>query len=115
MRIYEGKRTAAGPVVTVRYGIEASRLPLDPRFDLRNHSPDGFNWGYGGSGPAQLALALLADALRNDHYAQLWYQDFKFQVVAAWLCDDFVISDEEIKNWFMAAAKKELFGENRGG
>lgn len=24
-----------------------------------NHSPDGFMWGYGGSGPAQLALALL--------------------------------------------------------
>lgn len=23
-----------------------------------NHSPDGFAWGYGGSGPAQLALAL---------------------------------------------------------
>jgi hypothetical protein len=23
-----------------------------------NHSPDGFNWGYGGSGPAQLALAI---------------------------------------------------------
>lgn len=23
------------------------------------HSPDGFNWGYGGSGPSQLALAVL--------------------------------------------------------
>ena len=34
---------------------------LDPRFDLRNHSPDGFEWGYYGSGPAQLALALLCD------------------------------------------------------
>src|SRR5262245_55620958 len=28
-----------------------------------NHSPDGFAWGYGGSGPAQLALAILLDAL----------------------------------------------------
>lgn len=26
---------------------------------IYNHSPDGFNWGYGGSGPAQLALAVL--------------------------------------------------------
>lgn len=33
---------------------------LDPRFDIRKHSPDGFAWGYGGSGPAQLALALVA-------------------------------------------------------
>ena len=29
--------------------------PLDPRLDLRRHSPDGFEWGYAGSGPAQLA------------------------------------------------------------
>ena len=31
---------------------------------VRNHSPDGFSWGDGGSGPAQLALALL---LGNHH------------------------------------------------
>ncbi|GAF79707.1 unnamed protein product, partial [marine sediment metagenome] len=34
---------------------------LPPRLDLRNHSPMGFECGYLGSGPAQLALALLAD------------------------------------------------------
>jgi uncharacterized protein (DUF2249 family) len=37
--------------------------PLPPRNDLYNHSPNGFEWGYGGSGPAQLALAILADHL----------------------------------------------------
>ena len=37
--------------------------PLDSRRDLWNHSPTGFEWGYCGSGPAQLALALLADHL----------------------------------------------------
>lgn len=36
---------------------------LSPRNDVRNHSPDGFQWGYGGSGPAQLALALCLDVL----------------------------------------------------
>jgi hypothetical protein len=40
--------------------------PLPPRLDLFNHSPAGFDWGYGGSGPAQLALAMLADALVHD-------------------------------------------------
>lgn len=34
--------------------------PLELRLDLCNHSPTGFEWGYGGSGPAQLALAILA-------------------------------------------------------
>ena len=34
---------------------------LDPAASqaVFNHSPDGFAWGYGGSGPAQLALAIL--------------------------------------------------------
>jgi hypothetical protein len=58
--------------------------PLDPRFDLREHSPTGFNWGYGGSGPAQLALALCADALGDDARAQRIYQAFKFAVVTRW-------------------------------
>ena len=46
---------------------------LDPRFDLRNHSPTGFSWGYPGSGPAQLALAILCQEL---------YQAFKDAVVS---------------------------------
>jgi len=40
--------------------------PLEWRLDLRNHSPTGLEWGYGGSGPAQPALALAADVLRDD-------------------------------------------------
>lgn len=43
-----------------------------------NHSPDGFNWGYGGSGPAQLALAIMLK-LTARHYS---YQDFKWRVIA---------------------------------
>ncbi len=59
-----------------------SRHPLDPRLDLRSHSPTGFQWGYGGSGPAQLALAILADHLGDDEQARELYQDFKLQVIA---------------------------------
>jgi hypothetical protein len=57
-------------------------LPL--RLDLFNHSPTGFSWGYGGSGPAQLAVALLADALGDDDRAIRLHQCFKFKVVACW-------------------------------
>src|SRR5687767_12302156 len=49
---------------------------------LRNHSPDGFNWGYGGSGPAQLALALLLAADIADDIALRLYQDFKWEYVS---------------------------------
>ena len=55
--------------------------PLRKRLDLRRHSPSGFGWGYGGSGPAQLSLALLADFLEDDEAAQRAYQGFKFEVV----------------------------------
>ena len=44
-------------------------------------SPSGFNWGYGGSGPAQLALAILLRA--TDHEtAVAYYQAFKWDVIA---------------------------------
>lgn len=63
--------------------VPGSARPLDPRHDLRNHSPDGFEWGYLGSGPAQLALALAADALDGDgESALLLYQKLKEALVA---------------------------------
>lgn len=54
---------------------------LNPRFDLANHSPTGFAWGYGGSGPAQLALAICADLLEDDERAMRVYQSVKFSVI----------------------------------
>lgn len=47
-----------------------------------NHSPDGFNWGYGGSGPAQLALAVLLEITTKEE-ALAGYQQFKRDVIAA--------------------------------
>jgi len=58
------------------------KTELDPRLDLANHSPSGFSWGYGGSGVAQLALAMLADA-RGDSFAVKHYQEFKWEVLAS--------------------------------
>lgn len=62
MKKYIGLRVAGiGCEVYAEEGGKGYPLPL--RLDLFNHSPDGFEWGYGGSGPAQLALAILADFL----------------------------------------------------
>ncbi len=54
---------------------------LNPRYDLFDHSPDGFMWGYPGSGPTQLALAILAEEF-DDPFALANYQRFKRDVVA---------------------------------
>lgn len=72
---------------------------LNPRLDLHNHSPDGFNWGYCGSGPAQLALALLADALRDDEQAWLCHQAFKVAVLSGEERDNWTLTDEWIRGW----------------
>lgn len=96
MKRYVGERTPDGvSVVVIPEGGEV--YELNPRFDLRNHSPDGFEFGYAGSGPAQLSLALLADALGDDERAQDAYQSYKFKVIARLSGDRFDLTDEQIK------------------
>jgi len=56
--------------------------PLPPRYDLKRLSKTGFEWTFEGPGPAQLALALLADHLDNDGEALARYEDFMREVVA---------------------------------
>lgn len=81
MKTYIGRRREQNSwEVFVRDGSQ--NKPLNPRNDLYNHSPTGFAWGYGGSGPAQLALALLADATGDDRFALDVYQSFKWAHIA---------------------------------
>lgn len=82
MNEYRGIRHGSDTVADVEVTVNGS--PLPPRLDLRNHSPTGLNWGYGGSGPAQLALAILAHEFGPD-FALGAYQDFKREVVAGLL------------------------------
>ena len=82
---YAGHHKAQGVLVTVTRSGRTK--PLDPRYDLRNNSPTGFAWGYNGSGPAQLALAILTDYFGakpgGKALAEALYQPFKFTVIAA--------------------------------
>jgi len=81
MKIYRGY-PGGSVVVEKDDDRDGTVTTLDRRLDLRNHSPDGFAWGYGGSGPAQLALAICADALGDDDRAIDIYQEFKFRVIS---------------------------------
>lgn len=53
--------------------------PLRPADSLAlvRHSPTGFAWGYAGSGPAQLALAILLDHTKDEELSLTYYQLFK--------------------------------------
>ena len=72
--------------------------PLTPArsLGLANHSPTGFSWGYGGSGPAQLALAVLLE-ITDEASALATYQDFKWAVIAQLPRSDFEIELENTK------------------
>ena len=48
---------------------------------LGDPSPDGFNWGYGGSGPAELARAILPKLCPKE-IALFHYGLFKREVIA---------------------------------
>ncbi|MFC5368587.1 DUF6166 domain-containing protein [Salinirubrum litoreum] len=47
---------------------------------LRTHSR-GFEWGYAGSGPSQLGLAILLDYTRDEAVALDYYQAFTREVI----------------------------------
>lgn len=79
---------------------------LDPRLDLVNHSPTGFAWGYSGSGPAQLAIAILAHETNGDlDTCPFSYMEFKDDVVSC-LSNSFEIDSGYIKNWIHSKIQK---------
>ena len=89
MKRYEGGRSLAGAEVTV------DGKPLDPRYDLKRLSPTGFEWTYEGNGPAQLALALLAEHLGDDAKALALYEPF-MRVMVAELDNSWELSSTDI-------------------
>lgn len=101
LKTYTGYRlpgnegTAGKALVTVHQEGKPNR-PLDPRFELRRHS-DGINWGYGGSGPAQLALALAADVLGDDDAAQEVHQKLKSKLIAGLPKDGWSLSETQLR------------------
>ena len=99
--LFKGKRYPDSPTrIFVTKTIDGVEKPLSPKrsLSLADHSPDGFNWGYGGSGPAQLALALLLEVTDNDEVAGNHYQDFKWGVVAHFDYE-WEMSAETIMEW----------------
>jgi hypothetical protein len=104
--LYRGVRTRDGLEVFRNHDGEWSPLPW--RLDLENHSPTGLECGYGGSGPAQLALAMLADLLGNDNRAIKLHQDFKWALISKLpRDDDWELTRDEINKHLRAIWRKE--------
>ena len=84
--IYVGYRQR-GHAIVEKYP-DREQLTPDRSLELANHSPSGFEWGYGGSGPAQLALALLLDYTDDEEVALAEYMSFKTEVVSQLECTE---------------------------
>ncbi len=95
-KTYKGLNTGPGPQgVIVIAGEEKYSL----RHVLR-HSPDGFQWGYGGSGPAELARCILLDLLgtKKNSLINGIYQEFKREFIES-AYGDLFIREEDIRKW----------------
>ncbi len=87
--------------------VDGEEVPLEESLTVVNHSPTGFAWGYGGSGPAQTALAIM---LRFFHgkgaswedarkLAGAYHQYFKQDWVARWDWNAPVDTEINVDSW----------------
>ena len=107
LRIPEDTSLGADSLCGVR-GTDESKVtvagkPVDWRASLavRNHSPTGPEWGYNGSGPAQLALAILL-AVTDRETAERHYQEFKDDVIARIGDAEWALPLRDVRHWLRA-------------
>lgn len=109
-----GKKTVNKVVIKdadsggVRVWLDGREIAPDRSLKVQNHSPDGFNVGYGGSGPAQLALALLLE-VADEETARKYYQKYKWEQVAYWSSNTDYVTD--IEGWLRAVQFAERTAE----
>ncbi len=80
MAQYEG---VTGPNLDWIVLKDGKELSPQRSLNVVNHSPDGFSWGYGGSGPHQLALAILLEEGLDPQDAIALHHGFCGRFVAA--------------------------------
>ena len=92
--------------------IDGARISTDNSRRLYDHAPDGgVSWGYHGSGPSQLALALLLHFGATDKEALDWYQEFKREIISELPNTDFTMADTRVTEWLEA---KRIFTKELG-
>ncbi len=94
MKTYQAKRLPGGCSVTV------DGAPLNQRIDLRQLSTSGFEWGYEGSGPQKLALAMLADHYGDASRALTHHKVFMEVVLSELRADEWTLTSVQIDNSF---------------
>jgi hypothetical protein len=89
MKIYQGRRTIDGIVVTA----DGDRLP--EHYDVKQFTNRGFEWTYEGSSPQQLALAILFDHLGDKNAAVALSATYMKDVIAN-LDNDWTLTGDDV-------------------
>jgi hypothetical protein len=69
-----------------------------PRRITRHSNSSGFEWGYGGSGPADFALNILSVYIGQEMAEEL-YQEFKFEFIAQLPHEGGTLKREDVMRW----------------
>ena len=89
---YSGTRQSNGTT-----SVSVNGRPLDTRAQVRKDSSTAFDWGYEGrGGPAQLALAILADHFADDGRARRYYEHFLRSVIRGLPSESWTLTGRDI-------------------
>lgn len=132
-----------GPVCAARNNADAEQVSIAgvtvlvngaPLRHIVRHSPTGMEWGYGGSGPSDLALSILADYLgerqavrrfirpmgwmtENEPMTCRFYQRFKWDFVARFDHQSWRLTGAEVAAWLRSqgveAPERDVVYEGR--
>jgi len=100
MKIYEGKRTMDGLVVTV------DGAPLSEHYRVKQYTKRGFEWTYEGTSPRQLALAILFDHTGDGHRAIALSEPYMKDVIAN-LDNEWRLTGEDVEAYLRRHAGGE--------
>jgi hypothetical protein len=105
----DGSANTMPRVIVVTTDDLGTPVSVEPLRHHSYHSPTGFEWGYAGSGPAELARCILIDHLDLHERAEeeggnlvlpVSHQSFKFDRIARLARDaPWSISSEQIEEW----------------
>jgi hypothetical protein len=113
MKKYVGQRPLDDEIGDCKvFVIDTATGQSQPLRHVVHHSPAGLEWGYGGSGPADLALSILADYFgeqptKDELYrgeCKCWppHQPFKWAFIGPADRAGFELTEAQIADWLQA-------------
>lgn len=96
---YVGEWTPLGRAVVIEQGEELRPLPIAESARIR-----GYAWGRAGTGPREVARAILLDTTGNPMLAERLCRPLTWEVVANLPGDGFRLTRREVEEWVAAKA-----------